>query len=586
MSRTSLLSGGLARFRASCRPSTGAGHRFYAAHAGTQKRVAVRTLGVAAVAAVGLGCGLITTALCAPAKAAPKKEPPNTPAMIKAAAAYRERAQTRFEQELSGEETDDSFVAGEIEKGLPTFTRAEVSKHCSPEVQQWVTFRGGVYNITEFVDNHPGGAKILLAIGKDVGPFWFLFQQHKCARTFRFLETMRIGNVASADLIEDTNEDENDPFRHDPKGLEEGRHPAMIVNTEKPFNAEPPPELLIENFVTPTQLHYIRCHLPVPLVDPETYRLSISTPLTRQIGQDLVLTLDDLKTQFPKAEVVSTLQCAGNRVRGAHFQDKQKLIVGTFFDTAMGNSLWGGARLRDVLMHAGLDADGSGMNFVQVEALDKDESDVPFAGSVTIEKAMATYGDVLLAYEMNGKPLPRDHGYPVRLICPGWLGVRNVKWVSKVIASEVETPIYWYQNDKAAIRVAIQEGPVQSLIIEPRFNAKLDPDDDELTVKGYAWSGGGRAIIDVDISIDGGQTWRRANLQQSGQKKWQMWAWTLWECTIPLPKDFSGPLEIVSRAADAAFNTQPQKYKADWVVHGVINNRWHKVPVTRPPRED
>jgi sulfite oxidase len=125
-----------------------------------------------------------------------------------------------------------------------------------------------------------------------------------------------------------------------------------------------------------------------------------------------------------------------------------------------------------------------------------------------IDKALSSNGDVLLAWEMNGEPLPRDHGYPLRVVVPGVVGARHVKWLSKIRPSRIESEAHWQRNDYKGFNSsidwdnvdwtsspAIQDMPVTSAILEPAPNQQYDDDTDEVTVKGYAWSGGGRDIV-------------------------------------------------------------------------------------------
>lgn len=128
---------------------------------------------------------------------------------------------------------------------------------------------------------------------------------------------------------------------------------------------------------------------------------------------------------------------------------------------------------------------------------------------------------------------------------------------------------------------AIQEMPVQSAICEPAAGQELSCYDGEVTMKGYAWSGGGKDIIRVDVSVDGGRQWTTAKLQKlPHQKPDRAWAWSLWEATVPLPEGFKGQLELVCKATDQAYNTQPEETAAVWNVRGLVNNAWHKVAVS------
>ena len=214
--------------------------------------------------------------------------------------------------------------------------------------------------------------------------------------------------------------------------------------------------------------------------------------------------------------------------------------------------------------------------------------------SIPVEKAISEDGDVLLAYEMNGEPLPRDHGFPVRVVVPGSAGARNCKWLSKIIARKDESDGFWQQNDYKVFDpsvsmetadfqavAAIQETPVQSAITEPQDGSIVAEDDEVVTIKGYAFSGGGRGIMRVDVSVDDGKSWQQAELQNDVEQGYgKQWAWTLWSIDVPIPKEHPGHLDICCKAVDSAINTQPEKVEQVWNFRGLINNSWHQIQVT------
>ena len=241
------------------------------------------------------------------------------------------------------------------------------------------------------------------------------------------LPRYRIGTLHPDDAlveVRETTDASSDPYVHDPV-----RSPMLVVRCEKPFNAEPPPQLLGDHYITPTDLLFVRNHLPVsepssclcgwtsschrageqvPEIDPVTWRLEVLGDGLKD-GSVLRLSLQDLRTLFPRVEVTTVLQCAGNR-RGdmsVHAKPTRGLAWGI---GAMGNVQFAGARLRDVLEWAGLsdDAVGKSVRHVHFEGLDCDPATgTHYAASIPADRAMDTHADVLLAYEMNGEALTR-----------------------------------------------------------------------------------------------------------------------------------------------------------------------------------
>ncbi|XP_038608448.1 LOW QUALITY PROTEIN: sulfite oxidase, mitochondrial [Tachyglossus aculeatus] len=458
------------------------------------------------------------------------------------------------------------------------FTREEVGRHRTPETRVWVTLGSEVFDVTDFVALHPGGpAKLLLAAGGPLEPFWALYAAHDQPHVRELLAEYKIGELSPDDPAPAPSA-ADDPYAGDP-----ARHPALRVNSSRPFNAEPPPELLGENHLTPNALFFTRNHLPVPALDPGTYRLRVEGPGDRV----LTLTLDDLR-RFPKHEVAVTLQCAGNR-RGE--MTRVRPVKGLDWGAgAISTARWGGARLRDVLATAGHPPRGPEAH-VCFEGLDRDPTGTFYGASIPYARAMDPDADVLLAYEMNGEPLPPDHGYPVRVVVPGVVGARHVKWVGRVSVEPEESPSHWQRRDYKGFSPAvdwdtvdfdsapaIQELPVQSAVTEPRDGDTVGPG--EVTVRGYAWSGGGRAVVRVDVSLDGGRSWHVAELGEEGRAPpRRAWAWRLWSLTVPVPAGHSR-LCIVCKAVDDGYNVQPDTVAPIWNLRGVLSHAWHRVHVT------
>ncbi|XP_053564091.1 sulfite oxidase, mitochondrial [Bombina bombina] len=471
-----------------------------------------------------------------------------------------------------------------VTSSLPQYSREEVRQHASMADRVWVTYAGEVFDITEFIELHPGGGRILMAAGGALEPFWALYGVHKNEHVMEILNEYKVGVLSPEEKEEP--EAVTDPYALDPP-----RHPILKLNSKKPFNAEPPAALLTESFITPNELFFKRNHLPVPEINPDDYQLVVDRSQGADEEQPLILSLSDLKTKFRRYEITSTLQCAGNR---RSEMNAVKLVKGLDWGiAAISTACWAGARLRDVLLDAGYTEDTPKAKHVIFEGLDRDLTGTNYGASIPFEHAMSKESDVLLAYEMNGETLPRDHGFPLRVIVPGVVGARNVKWLGRILISEEESRSHWQQNDYKgfnpcidwdtvdfASSPAIQDLPVQSAITEPRPGQKIHPSPEgQFTVKGYAWSGGGRKIVRVDVSLDGGNTWKVAELTGEEQNTGKAWAWKQWKLSASLPTDVT-EITIICKAVDSSYNVQPDTVAPIWNLRGVLNNSWHRVQVT------
>jgi sulfite oxidase len=500
-------------------------------------------------------------------------------------------------------------------KGLPAYRMSEVRKHDGKTEggRTWVTYQRGVYDVTEFAANHPGGTKILLAAGGDVGPFWSIYAVHSSKFVLEVLEGLRIGNLDAQDAAAQAAAtaaaagSDGGPFAHEPARL-----PCLEVRADRPFNAETPSSVLGDSFVTPAELFYVRNHLPVPkAVGAEEHTVTIEG---EGIGKPLELSAKALRERFPQVTVTAALQCGGNRRREMSAVRK---VHGLDWDrAAIGNAEWSGPRLCDVLAAAGLDErvaelaedEAQGMH-LQFEGSDVDEEGNPYGASIPLWRALSPSHDVVLALDMNGRPLQPDHGAPVRVLVPGVVGARSVKWLRRLRVCREESRSFWQRRDYKALGPAtdwsaidwdaapsIQDMPVQAAILVPLPSShrgedavELDAEDDEVEVSGYAWSGGGRRVSRVDVSSDGGSTWVEAELQtRAGASKRQArdgrcWSWSLWKATLPVRP---GESELVARAVDSAFNTQPEHVEPQWSPRGLLSNSWSRVKLHRPAEDE
>ncbi|CAI4229261.1 unnamed protein product [Auanema sp. JU1783] len=465
---------------------------------------------------------------------------------------------------------------------LPIYRSDDVKKHGKSSERIWVTFMDGVYDVTDFVISHPGGDKILLAAGGPVDPFWALYAQHKTAEVFEILESLRIGTLHPDDLSNSKEVDASDPFSTDPI-----RHPALVVNNEKPFNAEGPPSLITDSFYTPNELFFVRNHLPVPKTDKDSHILNIEG-----IGfnKPLTMSIKDLQSKYEEVTIVSVVQCAGNR--RAEMNEYKKVAGLMWKGTAIGNAKWTGVRLRDVLIAHGVDPNSKSIKHVHMEGADKDPTGTPYGASIPFEKAMSP--ETVIAYRMNDVDIPADHGAPLRLIVPGNVGARQVKWLTMIRLSDVESPSHWQRKDYRVFSPhvqmgdeldwdkvhSIQEYPIQCTFCVPSTPITISREEEYVDVSGYAWSGGGRGIIRVEVSGDGGETWQSAELEQEpSQDAEHMWAWTLFKASVKIPQDGS-KMMLVAKATDRSYNTQPETPVGIWNVRGLLHNAWPRIEVT------
>jgi len=350
----------------------------------------------------------------------------------------------------------------------------------------------------------------------------------------------------------------------------------MTVHRYDPFNAEPSRAALAKASITANEAFYVRNHGPAPQVDPASWRLRVDGLVER----DLELSLKELGTHFAEHEVVATLQCAGNRRRGLiDVRD----IPGEepWGPGATGTAVWCGARLCDVLAAAGLDDDAHHVAFLGADVSEEAKPPQAFGASIPRHKAMAA--EVLLASNMNGRPLPRVHGAPVRVVAPGYIGARSVKWLERITARSGPSDNYFQTQSYRLLPpeadpdslapgegVALGAIAVNSDILVPDDGAHVPAG--RLAVAGYALAGDDRSIVRVDVSIDDGGSWRQAELLDQPSA----WSWRRWETDVEVRP---GPVEIVARAWDSAAAVQPEDPAQLWNPKGYVNNAWARVGV-------
>jgi len=629
-----------------------------------------------------------------------------------------------------GEDNDDEQESED--NLLPTYTMSQVSNYngqlspTNPHKRIWMSYGGLVYDVTEFIVNHPGGSdKILMGAGGAIEPYWYLYRQHFASSLpLNLLSKMLIGKLHPSDQdrideqMENVTEQTPDPYEHEPE-----RNSQLIVHGDTPMNAEVPQDVITTRYLTPNELFYIRHHHPVPYLsreELEEFRLEVDLtlmfpdalekrkraaaeggdgddndedeedeeemvlPATTTTAVDIVrrettetitssscsnsvvakLSLDQIKS-LPKVELVSTLQCSGNRRGG--FNGLRQTSGTPWGQGAISTAKWGGARLIDVLMLAMKEVEEKNKlstkknendgkkegqqeqkpslietlhslqalidNHPELQHLRFESLDGMLA-SIDANKGLNPFGDVIVAYEMNGEDLPRDHGYPLRVIVPGYAAVRNVKWLKKLELAEEEAEGTWQRGlnykilpptvlDAKEVDLSVMPGLSEECVFSgitkvenlshthtpmntsstaleedifdssmsmaasffaggsrSRSRTPLTPGEIVLVkTSGWAYAGGGRNIVRVDVTGNNGKSWQTATITEgSNQPLRRAWAWVFWECEVPAIVCEDGvSVELACKGVDMAFNTQPESMGGMWNVRGLVNNSFYRV---------
>jgi len=344
---------------------------------------------------------------------------------------------------------------------------------------------------------------------------------------------------------------------------------GLIIRQKEPKNLEAPFDR-IDSYLTPTELFYIRSYFPIPNLDRASYQLRIDGA----VRHPFTLSYDELRSLRSETRI-ATLECAGNsrvflvpQVQGAQWE------LG-----AVSNAEWTGVPLRALLERAELAEDvceivleGADRGIPKEEPLPP--GPISYVWSLPHAKAMQP--EVLIAYAMNGRDLPRDHGFPVRAIVPGHYGMASVKWLTRIRA--VSDPFhgywqtsdyaYWALTDGKPVRRALGEMKLKSEIARPRVYETLPPNQ-IYAICGAAWAGE-TDVTEIAVSTDGGQTWAKAEFLDPVRRH----AWRRWKFDWLTPKK-SGQYTLLARAKDASGMLQPNEHDQNNVVY-VIN---HSLPI-------
>jgi sulfite oxidase len=352
-----------------------------------------------------------------------------------------------------------------------------------------------------------------------------------------------------------------------------GKRWDLIVHEEEPFNAETGLAALVEAPLTATDAFYVRGHGAVPEIDPAAWRLHVQGAVERELD----LSLDTLREALREREVTATLQCAGNR-RAGLIAIRDIPGEAPWGPGATGTATWTGVALSDVLALAGPLREAAHVGFEGADLSREAKPAQRFGGSIPLEKACRP--EVLLAWAMNGEPLPLVHGAPLRVVVPGYIGARSVKWLKRI---EVRSSPWHGYFQHVVYRLLPEEatpgpGAGISLGLVALNSDVLSPAEGEtvaagpVEVRGYAFAGGERHVARVDVSLDGGTRWSQAELLDDLGP----WAWRHWRITVELSE---GEHEILVRAWDSSAATQPEDEAALWNPKGYVNNARPRVRV-------
>jgi len=333
-----------------------------------------------------------------------------------------------------------------------------------------------------------------------------------------------------------------------------GSSSGLIIRQKEPVNLETPADRL-DSYITPAELFYIRSHFTAPEIDAGTYRLKVDGAVRNSV----CLTYRELR-EMPSVTRVVTLECAGN---GRAFLVPQ--VSGAQWELgAVGNAQWTGVPLTTLLERAGLKEDACE---IVLEGADRGMPVEPPTPPVAISycrslpRNKATQAEVLIAYQMNGSDLPKDHGYPVRAIVPGHYGMASVKWLIGIHAAsepfqgywQTSDYGYWEYSDGRPVRKPLGEMKVKSEIVRPAVYERLAPNQ-PYTITGASWAGESE-IARLQVSADGGATWADAEFLDPAQR----YAWRRWKFDWVTPRK-PGRYILMARAEDGQGNVQPERH--------------------------
>jgi DMSO/TMAO reductase YedYZ molybdopterin-dependent catalytic subunit len=340
---------------------------------------------------------------------------------------------------------------------------------------------------------------------------------------------------------------------------------GLVVHRAHPLNCETSIPALIGGVVMPNARFYVRNHFQIPTLDPNAFRLTVGGLVDRPLS----LSLRDLQN-MPSQTLVATLECAGNgRTAFEVPVEGEKWAYG-----AVSTAEWTGVALITVLERAGVKSAAREVLFRGNDCGTVEGRSGPIQFERSLQVDQARDGDAILAYAMNGEPLPIQHGYPLRLIVPRWFAVASVKWLTEVLLIDkpfdgyYQADKYWYEWEREGqvVREPVTLQRVRALITEPAVGTTVPRG--EIAIRGVAWSG---AAPIARVSVNVGNGWQDARLV--GERNRHSWQW--WELITRI--DEPGETTLRARATDMASRTQPDRPEMNRLGYG--NNAIQPVPI-------
>jgi len=352
-----------------------------------------------------------------------------------------------------------------------------------------------------------------------------------------------------------------------------------LIHDADCLNTGTRPVVTADHFVTPVDQFFTRSHAKIPAIDARTWRLEVAGRCERP----RTFSLEELRA-FPHRTVAATLVCAGLR-------RNEFLLLGPlpgelpWGPEAASTGEWSGVSLRDVIEAVGIGDGACYVEFTGLDTVERHGRQFGFGGSVDLGKAMA--GDVILATDLNGAPLPAVHGFPMRAVVPGWIGARSVKWLGRITLLDQPSMNYFEREayriqhtpDPAKPRdvtagVSMSAVPLNAVILDP--SAEQQVRAGRVRVRGWAMGSAARPVAAVEVSPNDGREWVAARITTPGTG----YTWTFWEAAVELG---AGRHTLVVRAADGVADQQSPDLRESWNVKGYGNNAWHRVAITARP---